>query len=174
MAPDESPATRCFCAMKEKMITGRITKMPDAVSPPQSTPESPALNAAIITGNVCVALLVSTAGNRKSFKQPNGIALVFRYVTELPADQRAVAAPGVTSATEITVETNSRDIAGPSDHKPTRWQPRPARRVDAVADSCSPLYGKVRRTHRWSEADSNHQSREAGDRRLGRMICCSR
>ena len=52
--------------MKEKTITGRITKMPDAVSPPQSTPESPALNAAIITGNVCVALLVSTAGNRKS------------------------------------------------------------------------------------------------------------
>jgi two-component system sensor kinase FixL len=29
-------------------------------------------------------------------------------------------------------------------------------------------------THRWREADSNHQSREAGDRRLGRMICCSR
>ena len=91
-------------------------------------------------------------------KQPNGIALVFRYVTDLPADQRAVAAPGVTSATEITVETNSRDIAGPSDHKPTRWQPRPARRVDAVADSCSPLYGKVRRTHRWRRQSGANSS----------------
>src|SRR6202011_849343 len=66
-APEESPATRCFWAMKEKMITGRMTSIPDAVSPPQSMPESPALNAAIITGNVCVALLVSTAANRKSF-----------------------------------------------------------------------------------------------------------
>jgi len=29
-------------------------------------------------------------------------------------------------------------------------------------------------TPRWREADSNHQSREAGNRRFGRMICCSR
>src|ERR1700681_541413 len=67
IAPDDNPATRWRWAMNEKMITGSVTSIPDAVSPPQSMPESPALNAAIITGSVCVALLVSTAENRKSF-----------------------------------------------------------------------------------------------------------
>jgi hypothetical protein len=29
-------------------------------------------------------------------------------------------------------------------------------------------------TLRWRQADSNHRSREGGDRRLGGLICCSR
>src|SRR5579871_2367102 len=66
-APDDSPATRCRCAANEKISTGRITSTPEAVMPPQSVPVSPPENAAINTGNVRVALLVSTAENRKSF-----------------------------------------------------------------------------------------------------------
>ena len=46
-----------------------------------------------------------------------------------------------------------------------RFCPRFGRRPrDIVAGHGSLL------TLRWREADSNHQSREAGDRRLGRMI----
>ena len=43
------------------MITGRITSTAEAVIPPQSTPVSPPEKAAINTGRVRVALLVSTA-----------------------------------------------------------------------------------------------------------------
>src|ERR1019366_4040593 len=66
-APDDRPATKWRWARKEKTMTGRMTSTPDAVMPPQSTPVSPPENAAISTGRVRVALLVSTAENRKSF-----------------------------------------------------------------------------------------------------------
>src|SRR5690242_12182162 len=66
-APDDRPATRCRCAAKEKISTGRITSTPEAVMLPQPVPVSPPEKAAISTGSVRVALLVSTAANRKSF-----------------------------------------------------------------------------------------------------------
>ena len=52
--------------------------------------------------------------------------------------------------------------------------------VAAVLPSSSPerpdppLRDREPQTLRWREADSNHQYGKAGDRGLGRMICCSR
>jgi hypothetical protein len=53
MAPDESPATRCFCPMKENIITGRITSTPERSAEIQ--PASDHLS-------VCSYLLSSTLG----------------------------------------------------------------------------------------------------------------